>query len=211
MSGSPISGTVTGNVEVNFIYSLDDNNNGTPDKYEVTITYLVVNGYFNDTETLTEVKKDYVLAEKQADGTWNETTKYLVDIPTPTAKTGYNTTGTWEPETPTDRTEVTKDETYVFTYGAEAVSYTHLDVYKRQLLCCELLDGKSHPLEADDTDANEAIRQIFAQMLRRQDLYTRYSPSQYLVLLNGMDQYEAAHLGVEIEAAYRKNRKDRCV
>lgn len=120
MSGSPISGTVTGNVEVNFIYSLDDNNNGTPDKYEVTITYLVVNGYFNDTETLTEVKKDYVLAEKQTDGTWNETTKYLVEIPKPTAKTGYNTTGTWEPETPTDRTEVTKDETYVFTYGAEA-------------------------------------------------------------------------------------------
>lgn len=84
------------------------------------------------------------------------------------------------------------------------------DIYIwHSLLCCELLDGKSHPLEADDTDANEAIRQIFAQMLRRQDLYTRYSPSQYLVLLNGMDQYEAAHLGVEIEAAYRKNRKDR--
>ena len=61
-----------------------------------------------------------MLAEKQTDGTWNETTKYLVEIPKPTAKTGYNTTGTWEPETPTDRTEVTKDETYVFTYGAEA-------------------------------------------------------------------------------------------
>ena len=42
-------------------------------------------------------------------------------------------------------------------------------------------------------------------MRMEEDIYIWHS----LLLLNGMDQYEAAHLGVEIEAAYRKNRKDR--
>ena len=49
------------------------------------------------------------------------------------------------------------------------------------LLCCELLDRKGNPLEERREDAEQELKQIFGEVLRRGDIYTCYSIGQYLV------------------------------
>ena len=40
------------------------------------------------------------------------------------------------------------------------------------LLCCELLDRKGNPLEERREDAEQELKQIFGEVLRRGDIYT---------------------------------------
>ena len=77
------------------------------------------------------------------------------------------------------------------------------------LLCCELLDRKGNPLEERREDAEQELKQIFGEVLRRGDIYTCYSIGQYLVLLNGTDAVEAERTAERIEKAYRRNKKGR--
>src|SRR5699024_2234454 len=57
MEGDSLTGTVDGDKTVTLIYSLDEDKDGIPDKYEVTITYRAVNGHFEDSKT--EVTQEY--------------------------------------------------------------------------------------------------------------------------------------------------------
>ena len=114
-SGSAVSGTVKGDVEITLVYSLDADEDTTPDKYEATVTYEVVNGTFAEGETT--VTQEYVLAEEnEEDGTWTEATRYLENIPVPTANEGYGNGG-WD-VTPTTETVVEDGAKYTYTYTA---------------------------------------------------------------------------------------------
>ncbi|MBM6745713.1 hypothetical protein H6A32_15830, partial [Drancourtella massiliensis] len=99
-----VQGTVKENVEITAVYSLDANEDGTPDKYEATVTYQVVNGTFEGEENTT-VSQTYVLAEQNTDGTWTAKDKTLSDIPVPKANEGYEG-GSWTPTEPTEETKV---------------------------------------------------------------------------------------------------------
>ncbi|MBM6809434.1 MucBP domain-containing protein, partial [Faecalicoccus pleomorphus] len=109
-----LTGQVKDNVVVNLIYTLDDNKNGKPDKYEATVTYKVINGTFEDEEETT-ITQEYVLAEQEKDGTWTAKDRTLENIPTPVANTGYQA-GSWTPETPTEETEVKDGAEYTYTF-----------------------------------------------------------------------------------------------
>ena len=123
MSGSAVSGTVKENVEITLVYSLDEDEDGTPDKYEATVTYNVVNGTFEGTDNKTTVTQEYELATQNGDGTWTATPKKLENIPTPTPNTGYHTEGEWDTK-PTVETEVVDGAEYTYTYEAEARTIT---------------------------------------------------------------------------------------
>lgn len=55
-SGS-LSGTVTGPVNITAEYLLDSDKDDTPDKYEATVTYKVVNGTWSDSSTTDKTEK----------------------------------------------------------------------------------------------------------------------------------------------------------
>lgn len=127
---------VNENVVKDIIYSLDmkgtigtddqgkpnDTSDGTPDKYQVKVTFKVENGSWNDETTVDVVK--YV--EKKTDGTLNaEGTATLGDIIPSVGdkpKDDNFKAGSWD-STPTEKTTVDKDVTYTYTY-AEVGKYT---------------------------------------------------------------------------------------
>ncbi|NBK98938.1 MAG: hypothetical protein EOM50_13130, partial [Erysipelotrichia bacterium] len=96
-------------------YELDEDKDGTPDKYEATITYEVVNGHFEkDDKNVKTITQDYVLATKGKDGTWIAKETKLENIPTPNATKGYKA-GSWD-TIPTTATKVEDDEVYTYTF-----------------------------------------------------------------------------------------------
>ncbi|MDO5416533.1 MAG: BTAD domain-containing putative transcriptional regulator [Lachnospiraceae bacterium] len=58
------------------------------------------------------------------------------------------------------------------------------------LMLCTLTDNKGNPLEKEEVLTEQAanLSQSICKSLRRGDLYTRYSPNQFLVLLVGIKQ-----------------------
>ena len=119
-----IEGAVTGSnvteaVTVTLVYSLDEDENRVPDKYQKTVVYEVVKGYFNNDKELIEVEQHYVMATRDEDtNVWTPKDIYLENIPNPTPKEGYGN-GKWTPATPTDATRVDAADKYVHTYTAQ--------------------------------------------------------------------------------------------
>lgn len=121
---------ITADIVADIVYSLDtkgtinpdgtDTFDGTPDKYQVKVTYKVVNGAWNDESidnvvTYLEKYKDGIMA---ADGiaTLNDTIPAVGDKPA----AGYEA-GSWN-ETPALDTTISSDAEYTYTY--KLITYT---------------------------------------------------------------------------------------
>lgn len=98
------------------VWSLDENGNNFPDVFEATVTYNIVGGTWDGTNTTaTEVIK--VKEFNQETKEWTATKNTLNDIPDinnvkPTD--GYTKTGTWDPELD-KTTPVTDNKMYTYT------------------------------------------------------------------------------------------------
>ena len=122
---------------INVYYAKDENKNGIPDKYEVTITYNVINGTFDGKESIVQT---YVIAQKDNNGNWTSIETKLSNIPKPEPNTGYKE-GSWD-ITPTSTTIVKENTTYTYTCikddaAVNTLSYTvnhilmdSMDVFK---------------------------------------------------------------------------------
>ena len=121
---------ITADIVADIVYSLDtkgtinpdgtDTFDGTPDKYQVKVTYKVVNGAWNDESidnvvTYLEKYKDGIMA---ADGiaTLDDTIPAVGDKPA----AGYEA-GSWN-ETPALDTTISSDAEYTYTY--KLITYT---------------------------------------------------------------------------------------
>ncbi len=118
----PLSGTLTGDVEITAVYLIDENGNKVPDAYEATVTYKVVNGTWAD-DTNVDKTEGFVL--KTFDP---ESNSWVAATPTPTLDDTIPTgmkpdanhmgSGAWNTDISAD-TEVTADVTYTYTFGTE--------------------------------------------------------------------------------------------
>ena len=130
-----VTGVVKGDVEVTFIYALDEKGgtdpetgeptrpDGIADKYQATVTYHVANGTFgqSDTSSVTEV---ITVAQKSQDGTVTSL-GYTMNVPVNMVPAvGYDLEpGTWgEPMPGTETLEGGKSYDYTFTYGINVYS-----------------------------------------------------------------------------------------
>ncbi|MGM9573723.1 MAG: S-layer homology domain-containing protein [Hominicoprocola sp.] len=129
---APLTGDVSTDGETIYVtlqYTKDDwdaeNNNptggdGIPDKYQVKVTYKVVNGTWDDNTTADMVK--YVTLTNE-DGSWSTTGSYaftaadVAAIPAAGSKpaTGYKA-GAWDKTLPVVGTTITANVTYTYTY-----------------------------------------------------------------------------------------------
>ena len=67
-----------------------------------------------------------------------------------------------------------------------------------------LLDGKGALLEGKMVQTtSEMLKNAIGESLRKGDLFTCYSPSQYLILLSGADQEECQNIFQRIEQNLR--------
>ena len=118
----PLSGTLTGDVEITAVYLIDENGNEVPDAYEATVTYKVVNGTWAD-DTTDDQTADFILKEfNDGTNTWDDV------APTPTLDdtipsgmkpdANHIGSGAWNTDISAD-TEVTADVTYTYTFGTE--------------------------------------------------------------------------------------------
>lgn len=123
---SPLEGTVAGAVSITAEYLLDSDKDGTPDKYEATVTYRVVNGTWSDGAT-DDKTENFILKE------FDEDSNSWVDVETPptlgeTIPTGMQPDAThiadgasWN-ENITADTVVTVSKTYTYTFGTTATT-----------------------------------------------------------------------------------------
>lgn len=149
-SGS-LSGTVTGAVSITAEYLLDSDKDGTPDEYEATVTYKVVNGTWSD-ETATDKTENFILKTfDQETNTWkpaNPTPTLGETIPTDMKPDGTHIAdgASWN-ENITANTAVTESKTYTYTFNTSVNS--NLKVEKT----LEKVNGKAYTtgkVEADD-------------------------------------------------------------
>ena len=117
---SPLEGTVAGAVNITAEYLLDSDKDGTPDEYEATVTYKVVNGTWSD-ETATDKTADFILSKfDDEDNIWkpaNPTPTLGITIPTDMKPDGTHVApGAWD-ETLTADTLVTGPKTYTYTFN----------------------------------------------------------------------------------------------
>lgn len=122
---SPLEGTVAGAVNITAEYLLDSDKDGTPDEYEATVTYKVVNGTWSD-ETATDKTADFILSKfDDEDNIWkpaNPTPTLGITIPTDMKPDGTHVApGAWD-ETPTAGTLVTGPKTYTYTFNTSVNS-----------------------------------------------------------------------------------------
>ena len=123
----PLSGTLTGDVEITAVYLIDENGNEVPDAYEATVTYKVVNGTWAD-DTNADKTEDFVLKTFDPD-----TNTWVAATPTPTLGitiptgmkpvTGYANIGSWSPSATAD-TPVTGNAIYTYTFGTRMYTIT---------------------------------------------------------------------------------------
>ena len=121
----PLSGTLDGNKTITAVYAVDENENEIPDKYEVTVTYKVVNGTWSDDETK-NITQDFVIAE--FDGSkWNAKEQTLGStIPQGMkANDGYDqNSGKWDQDIKAE-TKVTEDVTYTYEFTEQKYTLTY--------------------------------------------------------------------------------------
>ena len=122
-SGS-LSGTVTGAVSITAEYLLDSDKDGTPDKYEATVTYKVVNGTWSDGSTTDKTEKFNLKKFNHTTNAWESANPTLGStIPTgmqPDA-THIADGASWN-ENITADTVVTVSKTYTYTFGTTATT-----------------------------------------------------------------------------------------
>ena len=119
---------VEDNNVVDVYYALDADNDGKPDKYQVKVTYKVVNGTWSDGKT--DDKTEDVLLAHEEGGNWVEYDHVTLNPPTGMQpNTGY-TGGTWGENNPTGY-EVKKDgpNELVFTYTFTEGTYNYTVYY----------------------------------------------------------------------------------
>lgn len=118
----PLEGTLKKNVNITAVYLPDSDGDGTPDAYEATVIYQVVNGTWENGST-NDIKVSFALKE------FNEESDQWKDVnPKPTLgnsiptdmkpNAGYANQGSWNDNITSD-TSVTKDITYVYTFTAQ--------------------------------------------------------------------------------------------
>lgn len=116
-----LSDTVTGPVSITAEYLLDSDKNGTPDAYEATVTYKVVNGTWSD-ETATDKTENFILKTfDEQNNTWkpaNPTPTLESTIPTDMKpKATHIAEGASWNENITADTVVTVSKTYTYTFN----------------------------------------------------------------------------------------------
>ena len=118
-----VSGTVTSNVTVDVVYTLDDKGDngpdGTADKYQVEVTYQAVNG------TVSFNGPKYVTLYDENGNESESGTGYLKadQIPDTQAGEGYEG-GSWSPEMPTVSYPIKAATEFVVTYTAQQRTVT---------------------------------------------------------------------------------------
>ena len=122
-SGS-LSGTVTGAVSITAEYLLDSDKDGTPDKYEATVTYKVVNGTWSDGSTTDKTEKFNLKKFNHTTNAWESANPTLGStIPTgmkPNA-THIADGASWSDSITAD-TVVTESKTYTYTFSTSVNS-----------------------------------------------------------------------------------------
>ena len=110
------------------MYSLDEDENEVPDKYQATVSYKVEGGTFKEAEGTdkTTVTQTYNMKKwDEASKTWVDDPKKLENIPTPEAGTGYDpASGAWVGEEPTNDTTVEDGKEYTYKYGLKNLGLT---------------------------------------------------------------------------------------
>ena len=142
MAGGAVSGTVTDNVVITLIYSLDANDDGVADKYQTTVTFKAVNGYFTETNedgtetkvTETQITVDLTDASGKVydvDGTYVLQDE---DIPKATPDETYTEPGTWSPVP--QNAEIRKDgnRTFTITFSNRAKYEASIEYYYDDVL-----------------------------------------------------------------------------
>lgn len=121
-----LSGTVTGAVSITAEYLLDSDKDGTPDAYEATVTYKVVNGTWSD-GIATDKTENFILKTfDEQNNTWkpaNPTPTLGETIPTGMKPDADHIAdgASWN-TTISASTEVTGDATYTYTFGTTATT-----------------------------------------------------------------------------------------
>lgn len=115
-----LSGTVTGPVNITAEYLLDSDKDGTPDAYEATVTYKVVNGTWDGQDKADKTENFILKTFDEQNNTWkpaNPTPTLGSTIPTGMQPDGTHVApGAWD-ETPTADTLVTGPKTYTYTFN----------------------------------------------------------------------------------------------
>lgn len=78
-----------------------------------------------------------------------------------------------------------------------------------QVLVCSLTDGYGHPLENKEKleVLSQNLHKAIKSSLRRGDSFTKYSPSQFLILLIGANQENCQMIYKRIESCFSKDHK----
>ena len=117
-------------VEVNVYYSVDDNETGTPDKYEVEVTYRAENGEIDPDHA----EKTFYVVLFDTDNKWATAEDGGVgrlgadQVATATGNTGYHLSG-WTPGEPKEGYELTVNTEFVATFEINKyqVKVNHID------------------------------------------------------------------------------------
>ncbi len=115
--GDALSGTLKTNVIISAEYLPDSDKDGTPDEYEATVTYKVVNGFWSD-GTNADKKEEFDLKKfDESSLTWVEAEPKLGDtIPTGmTPDSSHLAIGSWDEDITPD-TPVRGGEVYTYTF-----------------------------------------------------------------------------------------------
>lgn len=121
-SGS-LSGTVAGAVNITAEYLLDSDKDGTPDKYEATVTYKVVNGTWSDSSTTDKTEKFNLKKFNHTTNAWESANPTLGStIPTGMKPDGTHVApGAWD-EMPAANTPVIGPKAYTYTFNTSVNS-----------------------------------------------------------------------------------------
>ena len=115
--GDALSGTLKTDVIISAEYLLDSDMDGTPDEYEATVTYKVVNGFWSD-GTNADKKEEFDLKKfDESSLTWVEAEPKLGDtIPTGMKPdSSHLAIGSWDADI-RDNTPVIGGEVYTYTF-----------------------------------------------------------------------------------------------
>ena len=133
--------TVTDNTDTNIVmvyYALDENEDKIPDKYQTTVTFKAVNGYFytetNEDGTETKVTETQIIVDlTDASGeVYDEDGTYVLkdkDIPKATPDETYTEPGTWSPVPQNAEIRKDRDNTFTITFSNRAKYEASVEYY----------------------------------------------------------------------------------
>lgn len=77
------------------------------------------------------------------------------------------------------------------------------------LMLCSITDGKGHPMEKKEKLAEmaEGLQNSIQHTLRRGDFFTKYSPSQYLILLIGTNKEDCGMIFERLRKCFSREHK----